>query len=137
MRPVFLLRESFLQRVPVSVPGWIEAAEIVQCIELVDHAGGIPSDVHGKFGDVLHINFFPEQIFRFREIVFPFQDGQKLSGKFPVKIDVTQHIPGIMAADHHICDSVVCVGGQTVFFRRPVGIELARYRYGSKTFFVK
>ena len=67
--------------------------------------------------------FSHRKVTGFRKIVFLFKNCKKLSGKFPVEIDVSQHIPGIAAADHHIGDLSVFIGGQTVFFCGTVCIQ--------------
>ena len=71
----------FRKRVPVGVPGRIKETKVFQGIKFIDDAGGIPADIHGKFREMFHIDFFPQQISGFRQIVFPFQNFQKFPGK--------------------------------------------------------
>ena len=101
----------FRKRVPVGVPGRIKETKVFQGIKFIDDAGGIPADIHGKFREMFHIDFFPQQISGFRQIVFPFQNFQKFPGKMHGR---NRHVRAIYqeswAADHNICDFSALIG---------------------------
>ena len=89
----------------------VEGADLVDRVELVDHALGVAAHDHVELLDVLDVDRLPQLGSRLGQVVDRLEDAPEGGGEGPVEVDVAQHDPGVGAPDLDVRDPIARAGG--------------------------
>ena len=100
----------------------VERAELVEGVELVDHAGGIGAHAHVELFHVLDVEVLPELVGGLGQVVLTLQDTREARGERAVEVDVAKHVPGVMTTHGGSGDAPLAVGGEAPLPRGALGV---------------
>ena len=107
----------------------VEAAQLVDRVELVDDTVRVAADHHVERLDVVQVDGLPQLRHRLGQVVDLFEDLAELRGENAVEVDVAEHDPRVGSAHGCARDAVArtrldapLVGGALDVVRRVVGL---------------